>query len=307
MKMHPGQLHVDEETVRRLVTEQFPQWREEAVVHVDGGGTVNEIFRIGDSIAARFPLNPGDPAEVLRQLRKDAAAMGELAAACPVSTPLHVAHGAPGAGYPLPWSVQTWLPGTVTTPDGVAHSDLFADDLVSLLLAFRKAATGGRSFAGAGRGGDLRDSDAWMETCFQGSSGLLPVGELRALWSRFRTLPPSGPDRMTHGDLIPANLLVTDDRLVGVLDGGGFGPADPALDLVAVWHLLDSDMREVVRDRLTIDTIEWWRGAAWAFQQAMGLVWYYRESNPVMSTLGRSTLSRILSDAEISSATTAPA
>lgn len=35
------------------------------------------------------------------------------------------------------------------------------------------------------------------------------------------------------------------------------------------------------------------------FQQAMGLVWYYRESNPEMSALGRSTLGRILSDPEI--------
>lgn len=35
------------------------------------------------------------------------------------------------------------------------------------------------------------------------------------------------------------------------------------------------------------------------FQQAMGLVWYYRESNPEMSALGLGTLGRILSDPEI--------
>jgi hypothetical protein len=40
--------------------------------------------------------------------------------------------------------------------------------------------------------------------------------------------------------------------------------------------------------------IEWERGRAWAFQQAMGLVWYYVQSNPVMSELGRSTLGRLL-------------
>jgi len=31
----------------------------------------------------------------------------------------------------------------------------------------------------------------------------------------------------------------------------------------------------------------------------MGLVWYYRESNPVMADLGRSTMNRLLADAEI--------
>jgi aminoglycoside phosphotransferase (APT) family kinase protein len=96
------------------------------------------------------------------------------------------------------------------------------------------------------------------------------------------------------------NLLVEDERLTGILDGGGFGPADPALDLVSAWHLLDSGMRERLREGLGVDTIEWWRGAAWAFQQAMGLVWYYRESNTGMSALGRSTLRRLLSDPEIS-------
>lgn len=301
MKMHPDQLHVDEMIVRQLIAEQFPQWREESVVHIEGGGTVNAIFRIGENVAARFPLNPGDPVELVAELQKEAAAMSELAAVCPVPTPIHAAHGAPGDGYPLPWTLQSWLPGSVATPDGLANSRLFAGDLVNLLRALRQADTGGRRFAGTGRGGDLRDSDEWMEICFQESADLLPAGELRALWRRFRDLPESGPDKMTHGDLTPANLLVADQRLIGVLDGGGFGPADPALDLVSAWHLLDNDMRAMLRDGLEIDTIEWWRGAAWAFQQAMGLVWYYRESNPEMSALGRSTLGRILSDPEISS------
>jgi hypothetical protein len=32
------------------------------------------------------------------------------------------------------------------------------------------------------------------------------------------------------------------------------------------------------------------RGAAWAFEQALGAVWYYADSNPVMSEMGRRTL-----------------
>jgi len=299
--MHPDQLHVDEEIVRQLIAEQFPQWRDESIVHIEGGGTVNAIFRIGEDFAARFPLNPGNPNELAAELRKEAAAMEELAGVCPVATPVHVAHGEPGPGYPMPWSVQSWLPGCVATPDGLAHSLEFAGDLVLLIRSLREADTSGRRFAGTGRGGDLRDSDDWMRTCFQESTGLLPVNELRAMWERFRILPESGQDRMTHGDLIPGNLLVKREKLVGVLDGGGFSPADPALDLVAAWHLLDADARDFVRGRLDVSGKQWWRGAAWAFQQAMGLVWYYRESNPEMSALGRSTLSRILSDPEINS------
>ena len=262
---------------------------------------MNAIFRIGDDLAARFPLVPKDSVALADELRTETAAMGALAAVCPVPTPAHVAHGAPGDDYPLPWSVQYWIPGTVATPDGLAHSSLFADDLVRLIRSLRDVDTEGRKFDGAGRVGNLRDSDAWMEWCFQESRDLLPVDELRALWSGYRMLPESAPDVMSHGDLIPGNLLVEDEKLVGVLDGGGFKPADPALDLVSAWHLLDSDVRDVVRKSVAADTIEWRRGAAWAFQQAMGVAWYYRDSNPGMSALGRSTLERILADPEINS------
>jgi len=41
---------------------------------------------------------------------------------------------------------------------------------------------------------------------------------------------------MTHGDLIPGNVLVADARLAGVIDVGGLGPADPALDPGAAWR-----------------------------------------------------------------------
>ncbi|MFD5224962.1 hypothetical protein ACFWHT_04990 [Microbacterium sp. NPDC058342] len=44
---------------------------------------------------------------------------------------------------------------------------------------------------------------------------------------------------------------------------------------------------------------EWLRGAAWALQQAMGLVWYYEVSNPAMAQLGRSTVRRVLSDRDV--------
>jgi aminoglycoside phosphotransferase (APT) family kinase protein len=163
----------------------------------------------------------------------------------------------------------------------------------------RAVDTRGRTHDGTGRGGDLRGQDAWMARCFDESEGLLDVASLRALWSRLRVLPSTGPDVMCHGDLIPANLLVDGERLVGVLDGGGFSAADPALDLVAAWHLLDRDARAVVQKRLGCGDIEWRRGAAWAFAQSMGLVWYYRESNPGMAELGRSTLLRLVTDPDL--------
>jgi aminoglycoside phosphotransferase (APT) family kinase protein len=99
---------------------------------------------------------------------------------------------------------------------------------------------------------------------------------------------------MSHGDLIPGNVLVDRGRLAGVLDVGGLGPADPALDLVAAWHLLEPGPRQALRDDLGPSELAWERGRAWAFVQAMGAVWYYVHSNPPMSRMGRRTLDRVL-------------
>jgi hypothetical protein len=100
---------------------------------------------------------------------------------------------------------------------------------------------------------------------------------------------------MSHGDLTPGNVLVAGGHLAGVLDVGDFRAADPALDLISAWNLLADRPRLVLRDALRCTDLDWERGQAWAFQQAMGLVWYYAETNPVMSRLGRVTLDRIQS------------
>jgi aminoglycoside phosphotransferase (APT) family kinase protein len=295
VQMHAGQLTVSTEMARLLVDEQFPQWRSLPIRSIASQGTVNAIFRLGEGLAARFPVKPADSGMTRRWLEAEAEAGRELAGRTRFPTPEPVALGEPGVGYPLPWSVQTWLPGVIATDEDPGESMPFARDLAEFITGVRAIGTRGRTFRGTGRGGDLRSHDGWMEECFRRSEQLLDVERLRRMWAGMRCLPrcPAG-DVMTHGDLIPGNVLVTDGRLAGVLDVGGFGPADPAVDLVSAWHLLEAGPRQVFCAAVGCDDLEWERGKAWAFEQAMGLVWYYADSNPVMSRIGQRTLDRIM-------------
>jgi aminoglycoside phosphotransferase (APT) family kinase protein len=192
--------------------------------------------------------------------------------------------------------VQTWLPGTAATDEDPGESVAFAHALAELIRGVRAIDTRGRKFNGSGRGGELQSHDAWMATCFERSEQLLDVPRLRSIWTVMRALPRSAGDMMSHGDLIPGNVLVSHGRLAGIIDVGGLGPADPALELVGAWHLLEAGPRRTLRDDLGCDDLEWERGKAWAFEQSMGAVWYYVESNPAMSLMGQRTLQRIVSD-----------
>jgi aminoglycoside phosphotransferase (APT) family kinase protein len=292
-QMHDDDVAVSDELARALINEQFPAYAGLALERLSCAGTANVIFRLGDDHSARFPRRAGDTNATPAALQREARRAVEFADRSPVKTPRPVAIGAPAHGYPMAWSIQTWLAGSTASPTALAGSTEFAADLVALIAALRTTPTRGRRFTGCGRGGDLRAHDDWVETCLSKSQHLLDVPALRRLWSRLRTTPPHRVDRMTHGDLIPGNLLVADGRLIGVLDAGGFGPADPALDLVAAWHLLD-DAREVIRDALDCDDSEWARGKAWAFEQAVGAAWYYEETNPAMHEMGITTLRRLL-------------
>lgn len=298
--MHSDQIDINLDMVRQLVDEQFPRWRSLPIHQVDVSGTENALFRIGDQLGARFPLRPGDVASTRQEIKREAKAAQTLLGWTPFPTPEPVAFGEPGAGFPLPWSVQSWLPGTTANDADPSGSVPFARDLAAFIRGVRSIDTGGRTFSGSRRGGDLRDHKDWMETCFNSSGHLLDVPALRRLWAAFRELPPpTSGDVMSHGDLIPGNVLVAHGRLAGILDVGSLAPADPALDLVGAWHLLNDAPRTALRADLGCDDIEWERGKAWAFEQSMGVVWYYVDTNPAMSQMGLRTLERLIANTSV--------
>src|ERR671916_19326 len=145
MTMHVDQLDVPIATVRRLIAEQFPQWTHLPVRAVASSGTVNALFRIGDHLTARFPLQLIEMAAAREWLEEEAEAARELAGRTAYATPEPVAIGEPGAGYPLPWSVQTWVPGTPAAEDDPSDSMAFAHDLAAFVRGVRSIDTRGRT------------------------------------------------------------------------------------------------------------------------------------------------------------------
>jgi aminoglycoside phosphotransferase (APT) family kinase protein len=292
--MHAGQLDVTTDVVSLLIGSQFPAWKGLAIRAVPSPGTVNALFRIGDGLVARFPLQPGKPDRIRKELEDEADAARRLRAISPYPTPEPIAIGAPGAGYPLPWAINSWLDGMNAYDADVAGSTPFAEDLARFVLALRAAPAEGRVFSGSWRGGVLMSQDEYVADGLERSRGMIDVDALAQLWADLRTTPRTEPDVWTHRDLMPGNLLVADGRLAGVIDVGTLTVSDPAMDLQPAWNLLNAEARSALRAAIGSDDDEWRRGMGWAFAQAIGCLWYYVETNPVMSRTAHHTLTALL-------------
>ncbi|WP_270888666.1 aminoglycoside phosphotransferase family protein [Pedococcus sp. 5OH_020] len=294
--MHADQLDLGLESVAGLVAERLPQCEGLPLRRVPSHGTVTQLFRLGPDLVLRFPLQ-GDDVEAGRLLlAEEAVAARRLLGRLPVPTPEPLMLGGPTATCPLPWAVYGWLPGATASHAGVAASRAFAEDLAAVVSALWSMDVEGCSFAGQGRGGPLPLQDDYVDTALRRSRDLIDVRALERLWQRLRTAARTEADTWAHRDLMPGNLLMRGGRLAAVIDVGGLAPADPAIDLMPAWNLLEPPARRVFRQSLDVDDARWERGKAWAFARAVGCLDYYRVTNPVLSRLAHHTLTALLTD-----------
>jgi aminoglycoside phosphotransferase (APT) family kinase protein len=91
---------------------------------------------------------------------------------------------------------------------------------------------------------------------------------------------------------------VRDGRLAAVIDWGGFGVGDPAVDLPVAWNLLSGDARDVFRATLAVDDATWLRGRGWALWTGIVALPYYVETNPVLAANARYRIDQVLAEWE---------
>lgn len=291
--MHPDQHPIDDDLVRRLIAEQFPRWAGQPVARFPSGGTVNALYRLGESLAVRLPLVAGGTADVALERKW----LPRLAPHLPVAIPQVLSAGEPGEGYPWPWSVYRWLDGRNPEAGALSKPALLAEDLAGFVVAMRSITLPGAPQAH--RGGPLTSLDMATRASIEKLRGL-PEEDLDGdaavmVWEQALRAPAwDGPPVWLHADLMPGNLLVEDGRLTAVIDFGCTGVGDPACDLVPAWNLLPAEAREVFRRALNVDDATWIRGRGRALSQALIALPYYRDTNPAMVHNARHVLRAVL-------------
>ena len=293
MRMHPDEIEVSEELVRRLLMAQAPDLSDREVHRLDAVGTVNAVFRLGSDLCVRLPVNPGWAADLAKELRW----LDRLRPHLPMRIPEPVAVGRPALGYPCRWAVYRWIEGVPYSADAVRDEALAAGELAGFIGALRGVDTSGAPTSGRRPLVDLDAETVWAIGAIGDAERTRPIAEA---WERSREAPAwSGIPVWRHGDLLPTNLLVADGRVRAVIDFGGVGIGDPAADVIAAWTVFGSTGRSAFRQALDCDDSTWDRARGLALHQAVLIIPYYSATNPAMAAMARRTVGEILSDLDL--------
>lgn len=235
-----------------LVAAQFPQWADLPVLPVAGNGWDNATFRLGEGMSVRLPRTE----KYALQVDKEHRWLPFLSRSLPLPIPRPLARGAPGCGYPLPWSVYGWLEGDEESVETIVAMADFATDLADFLVALRGIDPAGGPRPGrhnSFRGGSVATYDGETRAALAAMRDSIDVSAATAVWTGALEASWDGASVWIHGDIAPTNLLVADGRLSAVIDFGSSAVGDPACDLIIAWTFLFADCRQGFRRRVGLD------------------------------------------------------
>ncbi|MFB6836724.1 aminoglycoside phosphotransferase family protein [Streptomyces sp. NPDC056361] len=313
-------IEIDEGLIRGLLREQHPDLAELPIREVPGGWD-NQLWRVGDELAVRMPRTERAP----DLLRKEYRWLPVLAPPLPLPVPVPVRTGEPSERFPRFWTVARWVAGEPADAAPVTRGEHAAEALAGFLRVLHRAAPEDAP-VNPHRGVPLSAHAGEAERGLRLLSEFADAAAVRRVWEDALAAPEArGTPVWLHGDLHPANVVVTDGTLSGVLDFGELCSGDPATDLSAAWLLLpagaasrffeaygDGDgAGDRARDDGTVDgavgvdldeaTVR--RARGWALLRAAGLIDIGRAGDqglpggkPTWGPAGRAALARVLAD-----------
>ncbi|MGM7777415.1 aminoglycoside phosphotransferase family protein [Arthrobacter sp. KNU-44] len=231
--MTDSQIEITADLVRTLLQEQHPDLAGLSILEVAGGWD-NQQWRLGDEFAVRMPRTERAP----ELQRKECRWLPVLAPLLPLPVPNPVRIGEPSALFPKPWTIMSWVPGEALDCTSISRGDHAADALADFLRALHVEAPIEAPIS-SDRGAHPVRYTAGFEHFLQAVDPNGVADDVRALWADAVAAPEwKGPPVWVHGDLHPANVVVSGGTLSGVIDFGDLCAGDPAWDLAAAWVVL---------------------------------------------------------------------
>jgi len=279
----------------QLVAEQFPRWAGLPVRRVEPGGWDNVTFRLGADLSVRLPGGPS----YAQQVEKEHHWLPVLAGQLPLRIPRPLARGVPGCGFPWPWSVYRWLPGTPLANVHLTGTATLAADLAAFLAALYRIDPAGGPGPGEHnfyRGGPPAVYDGQTRDALKALDGEIDTVLAAQVWEEALAAEWDGNPVWVHGDVADGNLLTDQGRLSAVIDFGCCAVGDPSCDTVIAWTYFSGESRELFKQRLPVDRATWARGRGWALWKAMIVLADALRDDPEDAIATKKVIAEVLSD-----------
>jgi aminoglycoside phosphotransferase (APT) family kinase protein len=257
----------EQDLVRGLLRDQHPDLADLEIRDVNGGWD-NQQWRLGDELAVRLPRN--ERASAL--LRTEQTWLPVLAKRLPLPTPVPVRTGKPSTLLEHTWTIARWVEGDPADQTPITRMEA-ADALAEFLSALHHQAPVNAP-ANPTRGIPLAGLKEQVDDLFETIADHVKADAAREVWQKALAAPVrQGPPLWLHGDLHPANVVVRDGGLAGVIDFGEMCAGDPATDLSAAWILLPAGAAKRFFDAYAAaDDATIARARGWAVLRALGLI-----------------------------------
>ncbi|WP_329333683.1 aminoglycoside phosphotransferase family protein [Streptomyces sp. NBC_01352] len=286
----------EQDLVRALLRDQHPDLAGLELRDVNGGWD-NQQWRLGEELAVRLPRTERAPA----LLHTEQTWLPVLAKLLPLPTPTPVRIGKPSSLFQHTWTIARWVEGEPADHAPITRID--AAEILAEFLAVLHHEAPADAPANPTRGIPLAglqvEPDGWFEVI----SDYATADAAREVWEKAVAAPPwQGAPLWLHGDLHPANVVVRDGTLAGVIDFGEMCAGDPATDLSAAWILLPAGAASRFFDAYEhADVATITRARGWAVLRALGLIGIGRNGRlglpggkPTWEPAGYATLERVL-------------
>jgi aminoglycoside phosphotransferase (APT) family kinase protein len=296
--MPAAEVEVSADLVRLLLADQHPDLARLPVEFLANGWD-NELYRVGDGLVARLPRRALG-AEIIKNEQRW---LTGLAPRLPLPIPYPERIGVPAHGYPYSWSVVPYLPG-VPAAEASSFDPAGAAAVVGGFLGALHIPAPADAPANPFRGVPLAERAGNFAANLALLTGQVDRDAVLRVWEVVLAAPRyDGPPVWLHGDLHPANVLVNDGQVSGVIDFGDITAGDPASDLSVAWMLLPLDCHGSFWSAYQAaggasgrgDDALRARARGWALNLAIVFL-AHSEGNPVLLETGRRTLSTVLED-----------
>ncbi|MEV7551661.1 aminoglycoside phosphotransferase family protein [Amycolatopsis sp. NPDC089917] len=284
----------ERDLVRALLRDQHPDLAELELREVEGGWD-NQQWRLGPELAVRLPRTERAPS----LLRAEQKWLPVLADRLPLPTPVPVRVGEPSALFEHTWTITRWVDGEPADRVPITRAGA-AETLAGFLDALHVRAPADAPVSPT-RGLPLASLRDGFGSSLEAVADEVDADHAREIWEKAVAVPAwDGPPIWLHGDLHPANVIVRDGTLSGVIDFGDLTSGDPATDLSAAWILLPDGAASRFFDAYEVaDDATVTRARGWAVLRALNLIAIGRDGRrglpggkPTWEPAGRAALER---------------